>query len=147
MAHIWLSHGTPMNETWHTYEWFMAHEWMIHCTHMNESWHRSCTHMNESWRRYEWVMAQTSMSQGTHINESYGVATASRIDKITSLFCKRACKRDDILQKRLIILSILLTEATTWHTICHGTWRPHKRVTAHLWIRHGTPMNYALPRI
>jgi len=25
MAHIWMSHGTHMNESWHTYEWVMAH--------------------------------------------------------------------------------------------------------------------------
>ena len=25
MAQIWISHGTHMNESWHTYEWVMAH--------------------------------------------------------------------------------------------------------------------------
>jgi len=46
MTHIWMSHGTHMNESWHTYEWVMAHIWMSHGTHMNKSWHT-----------YEWVMA------------------------------------------------------------------------------------------
>ena len=27
MAHIGMSHGTPRNESWHTYEWVMAHIW------------------------------------------------------------------------------------------------------------------------
>ena len=40
------SHGTHMNESWHTCEWVMSHIWMTHVTHMNESWHT-----------YEWVMA------------------------------------------------------------------------------------------
>jgi len=40
-----MSHGTHMNESWHTYEWVMAHIWMSHGTHMNESCHT-----------YEWVM-------------------------------------------------------------------------------------------
>jgi len=37
MAHIWMSHGTHMNESWHTYEWVMAHIWMSHGTHTYES--------------------------------------------------------------------------------------------------------------
>jgi len=44
----------------------------------------------------------------------YGVATLSRIDKIVGLFAKETYKRDDILQKRPIILSILLTVATPY---------------------------------
>ena len=27
MVHIWMSHGTHMNESWHTFEWVMAHMW------------------------------------------------------------------------------------------------------------------------
>ena len=43
----------------------------------------------------------------------YGEALVSRIDKNIGLFCKKkAYKREDILQKRPIILSILLTVAT-----------------------------------
>jgi len=45
-----MSHGTHVNESWHTYEWVMAHIWMSHGTHMNESCHT-----------YEWVMAQYFM--------------------------------------------------------------------------------------
>ena len=33
--HIWMSHGTHMNESWHI--------WLSHGTHMNESWHMSTT--------------------------------------------------------------------------------------------------------
>jgi len=29
---------TPRRESWHTYEWVMAHVWMSHGTRMNESW-------------------------------------------------------------------------------------------------------------
>ena len=45
-----MSHGTRMNESWHTYESVMAHIRMSHGTHMNESWH-----------------AHTRRSHGTHI--------------------------------------------------------------------------------
>jgi len=64
----------------------------------------------------------------------YGVALVSRIDKIIGLFCKETYKRDDILQKRPIILSILLTVATPYqeprpillkHTAPHYTTLHH----------------------
>jgi len=34
-----MSHGTHMDESWHTYGCVMAHIWMSHGTHMDESWH------------------------------------------------------------------------------------------------------------
>jgi len=46
MAHMWMSHGTHMNESWHTYEWIVSPSsryilysilWMSHGTHVNES--------------------------------------------------------------------------------------------------------------
>jgi len=40
-----MRHGTPINASWHTYEWVMAHTWMSHGTCMNESWH---THEHDS---------------------------------------------------------------------------------------------------
>ena len=67
MAHLWMSHGTHMNESLHTYEGVMAHIWMSHSTHMNESWY---THMNGSWHTYTWVMSQVWMRHGTRMNES-----------------------------------------------------------------------------
>ena len=51
-------------------------------------------------------------SSGLH---TYGVASVSRIDKIVGFFAKEAYKSDDILQKRLVILSILLTVATPYN--------------------------------
>ena len=50
MAHVWMSHGTRMHESWHTYEWVMAHVWMSHGTHVNEHvyihqiWMYWCSH-------------------------------------------------------------------------------------------------------
>jgi len=49
------------------------------------------------------------------VDDVYGVASVSRIDKIVGLFCKGPYNRDNILQKRPIILSILLTVATPYH--------------------------------
>ena len=54
-AHVWMSHGTYMNESRHTYEWVWvtSHIWMSHGTYMNESRHI-----------YEWVSAHIWMSHG-----------------------------------------------------------------------------------
>ena len=38
MAHMWMSHGTYVHESWHICEWVMAHMWMSHGTYVNESW-------------------------------------------------------------------------------------------------------------
>jgi len=43
-----------------------------------------------------------------------GVASVSRIIKLQVSFAKEPYKRDDILQERRIILSMLLTVATTY---------------------------------
>jgi len=56
-THTKESRHTNMNDPWH-------HIWMTHGTHMNESCH---THMNDSWHThekiiahtYEWLMART----------------------------------------------------------------------------------------
>jgi len=97
MAHIWMSHGTHVNESCHTCEWVMAHIWMSHGTHVNASRHTCAevmvhirmshgTHMNESWYTYKWVMAHILvevetrnlwvmahiwMSHGSHVNASW----------------------------------------------------------------------------
>jgi len=47
ICHVWMSHGTHMNEPLHAYEWVMSRMWMSHVTHMNESWHA-----------YKWVMSR-----------------------------------------------------------------------------------------
>ena len=45
------------------------------------------THKNQSWNMYEWVVSHVLMSHD--MPETYGVATVSRIDKITGLFCRK----------------------------------------------------------
>ena len=83
-----MSHGTHMNESWHTYEWVMANIWMSHIqyylysqvptpmshvAHMNESAPQQMSHVahrNESWHLNKWVMSRIWMSHGTLTNES-----------------------------------------------------------------------------
>jgi len=61
MPHVWISHGTHMNESchtneesYHTYEQIMSNIWMSHFTHMNESCHT-----------YGWVMSHVWMGHVT----------------------------------------------------------------------------------
>ena len=49
---ICIYHAASLNASWRTSEWVMAHIWMSHGTHMNES-----TPMHLSWHISKWVMA------------------------------------------------------------------------------------------
>ena len=74
MSHIWPHTSTASTQTanlklatGYKCVLVMPHIWMSHGTHMNESW----PHMNASWRTYEWVMAHICMSHDAHVNESW----------------------------------------------------------------------------
>jgi len=71
LYHTWLSLGTLMSESCHTYgwvtahmieschtcEWVLSHVWTSHVTHTNEYCHAFdwvVTHMKESCHTYEW---------------------------------------------------------------------------------------------
>jgi len=105
MAHVWMSHGTRMNESRYMYEWVMAHvgmrlgTYMRHgtymkwkSTHMCEScptlnkWHHTwvkhAPHTIESRHTYEWVTSHVWMSHATLKNESrHGVGTHERMER------------------------------------------------------------------
>jgi len=54
-------------------------------------------------------------------NVQYGVATISKLFKIIVLFCKKEpYKRDDILQKRHIIVRSLLIAGTQYDVRAHS---------------------------
>jgi len=55
--------------------------------HMNQPCN-TCehTHMNESFHTYSRVVSYEGVA--LHMKKSYAVATVSRIDKITGLFCR-----------------------------------------------------------
>jgi len=114
-SQIRMGHVTHMDTSWHTYEHIMSHIRMSHVTHTNESCHtyrHTISHihmslvtlvnasrhtcewvMSHMWMSHEYVMFYMCMSHVSHMNTSwylYGVATISRLLKITGLFCKRA---------------------------------------------------------
>ena len=62
---------------------------------------------------------------------TYGVATISSLLKMIGLFCKRAYQRDDILQKRPIIVRGLLIVATPYTQMEHILYVTiHNKLTA-----------------
>jgi len=86
MSHIWMSHVIHMNESCHTYEWVVSYRWLSHVTHMDES---SCTHL-------------AHLAESQHANMGW-LRLVSPL-KLQVSFAKEPYKRDDILQKRPIIL-------------------------------------------
>jgi len=59
-------------------------------------------------------MSESIANKMSDVENYYGVATVSRIDKIVGLFCRISSLLWGLLQKRPIILSILLTKATPY---------------------------------
>ena len=74
---------THWHESWHIYEWVPAHIWMSHGTHMNE-WHiwtqRSChaSTAQRSCHTLAWVMANIRMSDTYELVTSHINSTGSR---------------------------------------------------------------------
>jgi len=79
--HMWVSHITRMNNSYHTREWSIRLSWRSHVTlllyiHMNESSH--VTHVNGSRHTCEWVTSHVWMNTShtwmrdiTHMNASH----------------------------------------------------------------------------
>jgi len=87
---VWMSDGTQMNESWHTYELVMSHKQISPATHENGSCHTFTwamayllffnspgpwpivysLHVNESCLTFERIMSHIWMSRITHMNES-----------------------------------------------------------------------------
>jgi len=72
-------------------------------------------------------------------NIQYGVASVSRIDKIQVSFAKEPYKRDHVLQKRQVILSIRLTVAP--HVALPGELGQHD--TGYLRVTHTPTRTHA----
>jgi len=72
MARIWISHGTHMHASLHTYKRVVLHTWMsvkscyTYEWVMSHMWKSHGTCMNESYHTYEWVMSHIWMSHVTH---------------------------------------------------------------------------------
>ena len=58
------------SESWHTYEYVMLHVWMSHITRINESWHVWNNRDRLPGEDHKWVMAYLWRSHVARMNES-----------------------------------------------------------------------------
>jgi len=137
-AYVW--HDVLINVTWRidmcdmTY-WYVWHDsymymtWLVYMCRIAQELHQRIDRQRD--RVFDKSLTATSHSWFKHMAPSSigsldGVAMMSRLLKIISLFCKRAYKRDYILQKRRMILrSLHLCAApqrwTSHAYVCHDS--------------------------
>ena len=66
-SHMWMSHVTHVNRSWHTYAWVTcAYEWVN-----ADIWMGHVTHVNGSRDTCEWVTSHMWIDHGTHMRESH----------------------------------------------------------------------------
>jgi len=93
ISHIWMSHGTHMNESWHTYEWVLSHIWIRHVTHTNES---SMPRIRASQSSNNWLfipplMSHIWLSHTTHLNASWHTYIPNHVTRMQD--SRHTCER------------------------------------------------------
>ena len=100
-CHIWMNHGTHMNESCHAHKWVMSHIWMSHNTHEWVMFHKrirvpvvkilvpvvktGCQVKGyQRYVTYEWVMS--------HINESCHICLSHFAMNILIPVVKTGCQ-------------------------------------------------------
>ena len=75
MSHIWISHGTYMNESWLIYEWVMAHIRMSNtsriCCVLSCSEHELCAMCRASFMREPWLFCTSAMTYSYMCDNSF----------------------------------------------------------------------------
>jgi len=138
-SHIWMSHVTHMNESYHTSKWVMSHIWMSHVTHLNESRHTSewvtshiwmshVTHMNESYHTSKWVTSHIWMSHVTHLNES-----SQGWFRVTCVAYPKA--------KRWVMSHVMSHTWMSHVTHMNESYHTSKWVMSHIWMSHVAHLN------
>ena len=134
---MWMSHGTHVNESWHTCEWVMAHMWMSRGTHVTEP--RSPYQLSRSTLQIVNVRGAgflnknfghlplffDTLSHDTHADESQH--TCRRVDKshVTQNTPLTSCPGE--LKDMVRCAGVL-----NMNESCHK----REEVTAHMWKRH-----------
>jgi len=122
-----MSHGTRVDDSWHTYEWFVTHVCELLGCNMNESchiyewvmshvWMSHVTRMNEFCHTYEWVILRIWMSNVTHMNES---CHFTRMNHVT--YMNESCHTYEWVMSHM-------------NESCHT----YEWVTSHIWMSHVT---------
>ena len=61
-----MSHGTHVNESWHTCEWVMAHIWMSHGPHLNDILMHTVPDLNTLYMTHSYAWHDSIISGTTH---------------------------------------------------------------------------------
>ena len=127
-----------MNESCHTYEWFMSHVWLSHAKHMIESCHT-----------YEWVMLQTWISHVTQVSmhPAKHEYVTSRMSHVTHM--NESCHTYEWVMSHIWMSQVM--QVMSHRSLCipqdmsirHFTneschlWRNHANGSCHIWRCHG----------
>jgi len=100
MDELWFACERVMDESRITYDLHVNESWMSHGSLWIRMWRSHGCDMDRLWFACEWVMNESWIFYDMQVNESwmtrnmtlsvwpYGVATMSRLLKITGLFCR-----------------------------------------------------------
>jgi len=105
MAHIRMSHG---NESWHIYKLVMAYIWMSHGTHMNESCHtyeRFITHRGRT---------STPHSASTYATSKHTIQT--QLLSALTLSDSRCSWREVFICASWLVCMCHMAHSHVWHT-------------------------------
>ena len=149
-----------MNEACHTYEWVMSHIWMSHVTHMNESFHTdecvmslcdmntSChTHVNESCHTHVNGLCPTHVNESCHTQEVLQQQvmshTCERVmshtcERVMSHTCSRVMSHTGGPTTRSHVTHMCMCDSNvSCHTYERVIWTSH---VTHMWTGHVTHM-------
>ena len=117
MTHLYVWHGSLMCVTWLIYMCDTAHPYVRHDSFSCATWLIPMCDMTHSYVRHDSFLCATRLPQQEQDEReliAMGWLWLVGSIKLQVSFAKEPYKRDDILQKRPIILSILLTVATPY---------------------------------
>jgi len=134
-SQIRMSHGTHMNESWHTYEYNVSVWFRL------AQQYRDYTYTYESCLRYEWVMAHAWRSHGTYGSEIHvsDVPLLRAILRVMShISMSHVTHTNESCHTYEWVMSyIWMSHVTHMSESCHA----HEWVMSHIRMGHGTDMN------
>jgi len=125
--HLWMSHGTHINESWQTYKWIMAHVQMSHGARTHESWHTYGRNSRAPWwiqRHYLW------MRHGTHMKALH------IYDWVMAHIWTRHCTH--MIELWHTYERVIAHKCMSHGTYMKGSWHTYGWVMTHTRSSHGT---------
>ena len=124
MTHSYMRHDSFIYETWLIHIWDMTHSYMRHDSCLIPIWDMTHSYMRHDSFIYEtWLIPiETCLIQNEQVSFDMGWLPLVASLKLYVSFAKETCKKDDILQKRPMMLRSLLIVATPYRVIVTISW-------------------------